>query len=96
MSRRYVAKWSARTRGARWKTVTGEETIVGSSAHIAASRALKTAERLAGAKIGAITLHLEDLGPIAPKRKITQLEEDEANYQRDVVGPAIDRINRFR
>lgn len=69
MSRRWKASWSARTRGARWKTVTGEETIIASSTHTAAQRSIKAAERNANAKIGAITLHLEDLGAIrkAPK-----------------------------
>jgi hypothetical protein len=60
-------------------------------------RTMKQAEREARAKIGAVTIHLEEVGTTRPKpRPMTQREEDEHNYQNDVVRPAIDRIERMR
>ena len=68
MSHYYTAKWSARTRGARWRTVTGESlgTITASSLRVACAKAAKFAER--DHKLAAITLTVTETGTVAPLR----------------------------
>jgi hypothetical protein len=60
--RYWTAKWSARTRGVRWRTVTGEVIVSASGASTAAARAIVLAEKDAGKRLAAFTLHLEEGG----------------------------------
>lgn len=60
--RYWTAKWSARTRGVRWRTVTGTTMVMASGARTAASRAIAQAEKDSGKQLAAFTLHLEEGG----------------------------------
>lgn len=66
MSRYYTAEWSARTRGAKWRTVTGKSIVTASSIKTAATRAAAHAER--DHRLAAITLHLVETGIVPPLR----------------------------
>lgn len=74
MARIYAVRLSARTRGARWRTVTLDTRITASSMHIAAARAVKAtehAEAYRPVKLGAMTLHIEEVGT-APRAERPQ------------------------
>ena len=74
----YSAKWSARTRGPRWRTVVGEATrIRASSIGVATRAAIKYAEDAEAKRpgvhaLGAITIHVEEL--YVEKRHVPAVE----------------------